>query len=125
MSRPLDSTSVDASSLARTTGFRCGNIMMPVPSRILVVCPATNASEIAGSSIGYSAGTGDGGACGSGKITCSPVHTLSNPASSAARATAAAHLGNAHGPLLIPNNPNFMNDDYHDRRTAASCGAAD
>jgi hypothetical protein len=26
---------------------------------------------------------------------------------------------------LIPNNPNFMNDDYHDQRIAASWGAAD
>src|SRR5271154_6579052 len=115
MSRPLDSTSVEASSLASTTGFRCGNMMMPVPSRIFVVCAATKASETAGSSIGESAATAEGGACGSGRITCSPVHTLSKPAFSAARATLAAHLGNAHGPLLIPNNPIFINDDYHDR----------
>jgi hypothetical protein len=23
-------------------------------------------------------------------------------------------LGNAQAPLLIPNSPNFINDDYHD-----------
>src|SRR5215469_5299784 len=83
-------------------------MMMPVPSLILSVCAPMYASAIAGSSIGWSAGTGDGGTCGSGRITCSPVQRLSNPACSAARATAAAVLGNAQAPLLIPNSANFM-----------------
>jgi hypothetical protein len=37
MSRPFDSRSTLASSLASTTGLRCGRMMIPVPSRIVVV----------------------------------------------------------------------------------------
>src|ERR1700736_3429289 len=67
-----------------------------------------------GSSIGWSGATGDGGTCGSGRMTCSPVHTLSKPACSAALATAAAVFGNAHGPLLMLNSPNFIRPSYHE-----------
>src|SRR5260370_11105391 len=83
-------------------------MMIPVPSRIRDVWAATKDSEAIGWSIGISGGAGDGGACGAGSTTCSPVHKLSNPAASAARATAAAVLGEAHGPLLMLNRPNFM-----------------
>src|ERR1700676_2866632 len=108
ISRPFDSTSSEASSFASTTGLRCGRMMIPVPRRIFEVFAATNDSEMPGSSIGWSGATGDGGTCGSGRMTCSPVHTLSKPACSAALATAAAVFGNAHGPLLMLNSPNFI-----------------
>src|SRR5262249_36781102 len=62
----------------------------------------------AGSSMGVSGGTGDGGTCGSGSTTCSPVHTDSKPAASAACATRAAVWPLAHTPMLMPNSPNRM-----------------
>ena len=58
--------------------------------------------------MGIRGGAGEGGTCGSGKTTCSPVHSDSNPALSADLATANIVSGSAHGPVLIPNNPNFM-----------------
>src|SRR5437868_2829642 len=47
-------------------------------------------------------------------MTCSPVQTLSKPACSAAFATAAAVFGDAHGPLLMLNSPNFIRRSYHE-----------
>src|SRR5580704_3686235 len=89
-------------------------MMIPVPRRIFVVFAATNDSEIPGSSIGWSGAIGDGGTCGSGRMTCSPVHRLSKPACSAAFATAAAVFGNAHGPLLMLNSAIFIAPSYHE-----------
>ena len=56
--RPPESWSRVATSLARVTGLRCGRIRMPVPSRMVVVAAATNASQISGSGIGESSGPG-------------------------------------------------------------------
>src|SRR5947207_9535363 len=53
-------------------------------------------------------GTGEAGACGSGRTMCSPVQTDSNPAASAACATRTAVTGSLHGPMLMPNRPNFI-----------------
>ena len=47
-----------ATSLASTTGLRCGRIRMPVPRRMVDVCAATNASQISGSGIGESSNPG-------------------------------------------------------------------
>ena len=84
--------------------------MIPVASRRRFVCAARKASATAGSSIGWPGAAGDGGACGSGSTTCSPVQTDSKPAASAARATFAAVSGAAHGPVLIPKMPSFIAD---------------
>ena len=80
---------------------------MPVASRMRSVCAATKASATAGSSIGVCGGTGEGGACGSGSTTCSPVQSDSKPARSAAIATFAAVCGFAQGPKLMPKSPIF------------------
>src|SRR2546425_5217928 len=45
VSRPDDKTSSEASSLASTSGFRCGRMMIPVPSRTVLVCAARNANR--------------------------------------------------------------------------------
>ena len=81
--------------------------MIPVARRRRCVCAARKASATAGSSIGCCGGAGEGGTCGSGSTTCSPVQTDSKPAASAARATFAAVSGTAHGPVLMPKMPSF------------------
>ena len=81
-----DSTSRLAICLARTTGLRCGTITIPVARRTVDVTAAAYVSPMNGSSAGSCGAIGDGGTCGSGRITCSPAHSDSNPASSAARA---------------------------------------
>ena len=55
---PLDSASSVATSFASVTGFRCGRIRIPVPSRTVVVRAATQASHTSGSGIGTSSGPG-------------------------------------------------------------------
>jgi len=65
--------------LARTSGLRCGRIMIPVPRRSRSVCAAIWLRATAGSSIGVSGSTGEGGTRGSGSTTCSPVQTDSSP----------------------------------------------
>lgn len=75
---------------------------MPVPSRRVLVTPATYASATPGCSIGKRGEAGEGGACGSGSTTCSPVPADSKPASSSARATRAETCGSAQGPEPIP-----------------------
>src|ERR1700732_3779819 len=47
--RPPERTSSVASCWARTSGLRGGRMMMPVPSRIRVVCAARKASATIGS----------------------------------------------------------------------------
>ena len=57
--------------------------------------------------MGVWGGAGEGGTCGSGSTTCSPVQTDSKPAASAARAAFAESSGSARMPLLMPKIPNF------------------
>src|SRR5262245_11150623 len=83
-------------------------MMIPVPSRSVVVCAATKESATAGSRKGASGGAGEGGACGSGSTTCSAVQTDSKPAASAARAMRTAVSGSEHSPVLMPKSPNFI-----------------
>jgi hypothetical protein len=116
--RPPERTSVEASSFASTTGLRWGRMMMPVQRRMVLVCAATNDNATSESMNGVSAGTGEGGTCGSGSTICSPVHRLSKPAASAARATSAATCGLAHGPKLIPNIAIFMAGRTNTKRRA-------
>ncbi len=108
ISRPPDSTSRLAISFASTTGLRCAINTMPVPSLIRSVTAAMYDSTVDGCSIGNSGGAGDGDFCGSGNTTCSPVHTDSRPACSAACATCRATAGSAQIPEPIPNMPIFM-----------------
>src|SRR2546428_90257 len=70
---------------------------MPVPRRRRRVCTATFASATSESRMGVSAGVGTG-LSRIGMATCSPVHTDSKPASSAATATRIANSGSAQGP---------------------------
>ena len=83
-------------------------MMMPVPMRIVRVWLARKAKLMLGSSMGYVGGSGEGGACGSGSTTCSPAHTDSKPAASAACATRTDASGVLHGPMLIPKSASFM-----------------
>src|SRR4029453_6238438 len=64
-SRPLETTSMVASSLARTTGLRNGSTMMPLPTLIGVVAAAIRPREtsVAG---GGGGGGGERGARGWG-----------------------------------------------------------
>ena len=66
---------------------------MPVARRIVDVAAAANASATNGSSAGSWGAIGDGGTCGSGSTTCSPAHSDSNPAASAAWAVASELVG--------------------------------
>ena len=66
---------------------------MPVPSRTRVVTAAQYVSAMTGSRMRSCGAIGDGGACGSGSTTCSPPHSDSRPAASAARATPATTSG--------------------------------
>jgi len=100
--RPPLSTSSDAICLASTTGLRCGMITIPVARRIRSVTAAAYVSPMNGSIAGSCGAIGDGGTCGSGSTTCSPVQSDSRPACSAACATRAATSGSAHGPKLMP-----------------------
>ena len=52
--RPPESASSDASSLAKITGLRCGTIKIPVARLIVEVTPARYESQISGSGIGAS-----------------------------------------------------------------------
>ncbi len=56
--RPPESWSRVATSLARVTGLRCGRIRIPVPRRMVLVAAATKASQMSGSGIGESSGPG-------------------------------------------------------------------
>ena len=56
--RPPESWSRVATSLARVTGLRCGRIRMPVASRMVEVAAATYAIQISGSGMGESSGPG-------------------------------------------------------------------
>ena len=67
--------------------------------------------------MGVPGGEGEGGTCGSGRTTCSPVQRLSKPAASAAIATFAATAGSAQAPMLVANSPIFMA-----RLVEADCG---
>ena len=79
--------------------------MIPVPSFTRLVWAAAKVSATAGSSIRPSGATGDGGTCGSGSTTCSPVHTESYPASSATLATRTRFSGCEQTKLLMLNSP--------------------
>ncbi len=85
--------------------------MMPVPSLMVEVWAAAKARATAGSSMRASGGSGDGGAWGSGRTTCSPVHNESKPAASAAGASRAIASGDAPRPILMLNIPIFMNEE--------------
>jgi hypothetical protein len=56
--RPPDRWSRVASSLARTTGLRCGTMRMPVARRIVEVAEATQLSQIRGSGMSTSSPPG-------------------------------------------------------------------
>ena len=62
----------------------------------------------AGRAPGPAGAIGDGGTCGSGSTTCSPAHSESNPAASAARRGRGQRVGPAHGPMLMLNSPSLM-----------------
>ncbi len=69
---------------------------MPVPSRAFVVTAAQYASATIGSRMRSVGAIGEGGICGSGRTTCSPPQSDSNPAASAARATRMTASGVEH-----------------------------
>jgi hypothetical protein len=108
MRRPPETTSTLASSFASTAGLRKGTRMMPLARRIRLVCAAIQVSATVVSSNGVSVARGNDGSMGSGSTRCSPVHTDSNPAASAACATCTAEAGSPHVPKLIANKPIFM-----------------
>jgi len=88
--------------------LRCASKVVPVPSLSVVVAAAMKDSAVEGWVSGVSGADGDGGTCGSGSTTCSPVHTDSNPDFSARVATSNMVSGSPQAPTLIPNNPSFM-----------------
>ncbi len=91
-------TSTLASSLARITGLRSGSTMIPLATLILLVWAATSVNPTIVSRRGSVGGIVKPGGAGSGSTTCSPVHTDSNPAASACRATRTASSGSAQVP---------------------------
>src|SRR5438874_167575 len=108
MTRPPDSTSRVATCLASSTGLRCGRMTIPVASLIVAVCAAAQVSASSESSAGSWGTIGDGGTCGSGSTRCSPAHTESNPACSAARAAWTRASGWLIGPMLMWIRPSRM-----------------
>src|SRR5262245_15546 len=88
----------------------------PVPSLILRVTAAANASGRIGSGIGMFSGAGifPLGSYGyfdsypTGTTTCSTVHSDSIPAFSASTARCVSSSGNASGPALAKAIPNFI-----------------
>ncbi len=104
--RPPDRASSVATDLASTAGWCSGTITTFVPSWIVVVCEATNASQMSGSgspprrhtrSILPSSEPRYGVASGpTGTTTCSGHHSDSNPAASAAVAIATARSGSGN-----------------------------
>ena len=81
---------------------------MPVASRSVDECAAAHASASSGSSAGSCGAIGDGGTCGSGRMTCSPAQTESNPAASAARAVRTSESGRHDAPMLTAKSPSFI-----------------
>src|SRR6266508_4249227 len=82
VSRPLDSTSIDASCFASRTGCRCGSTITPKHSRTLLVSAAMWARATTASIRGWSGGSPRP----DGRAMWSPTHSDSKPASSASRA---------------------------------------
>ncbi len=68
---------------------------------------AANVRPISGSKAWSWGAIGDGGTWGSGSTTCSPAHSDSNPAASAACAAAVSTSGAHCFPMLMLNNPSF------------------
>src|SRR2546423_14341441 len=81
---------------------------IPVASLIVAVCAAAQVSASSESSAGSCGAIGDGGTCGSGSTRCSPAHTESNPARSAARAAWTRASGRLIGPMLMWIRPSRM-----------------
>ena len=69
MSRPFESTSSEASCLARTSAWRWGRMMTPVPSRMREVWAARYVSATTGSRSRMSGAIGRPGTGGSGSTT--------------------------------------------------------
>src|SRR5262245_56459653 len=112
MSRPPETTSSEASAFASSTAVWCGGTRMPVPSRRRVVNPAMRARDVTLSRKGVSAGVGTG-LSRTGSTTCSPVHTDSQPDSSAAVTTWRWTSGSAHDPKLTPKSPKRIGRSPH------------
>ena len=72
--------------------------MTPLATLMVLVCAATSVSPAIVSRSGSVGGIEKLGGAGSGSATCSPVHTDSNPAASACRATRTATSGSAQVP---------------------------
>ena len=87
--RSSHKTSNVAISLAKTTGFRRATRVIPVPSLMVDVMPLGKPESRGMSHRGFGA-CGEGACRGSGKTTCSPVHSDSKPSASARCATTLA-----------------------------------
>src|SRR6266508_1679106 len=96
VSRPLDSTSIDASCFASRTGCRCGSTITPKHSRTLLVSAAMWARATTASIRGWSGGSPRP----DGRAMWSPTHSDSKPASSASRARRTIVSGSALSPRL-------------------------